>query len=128
MKSRVGGRLTFAILTLGSLLLTQACHQVKPPAHLLRLSLDPPQLEAGVPITLSARPEPPTELTWVSGTVEVMGAPTLPMRFDPSDGAWKFRSMIPAFMSVPSGVYKVKAWGMSKNGIRAEGELSVRVE
>ena len=109
-------------------LLLVGCHQVKPSVSFLRLSLDPPQLQPGVPMTLSVRPEPPTELLWVSGTVEVMGVPTLPLRQDPTDGVWKFRSMLPSFVSIPAGTYKVKAWGVSKQGKRAEGELSIKVE
>lgn len=117
-----------AALALGVLLFVGGCHQAKPAAHKLALSLDPPQLQSGVVLTLSARPEPPLELQWVSGTVEVMGAPTLPMSWDPEVQAWKFKSMVPPFVSIPAGTYTVRAWGQSSNGKRAEGELSVKVD
>lgn len=110
------------------LLAASGCHSVRKNGGSLRLSLDPPELAAGQLITVTAAPEPAAELAWVSGTVKVMGAATLPFRKDPSTGHWQFKTMIPAFVSLPSGSYEAKAWGETRAGARYEGSMTVLVK
>jgi hypothetical protein len=95
--------------------------------HRLIISMDPPQLQAGSMIQVSAVPVPPTEMAWVSGTVKVMGAPVMPFQRQ-ENGTWTFKTMIPIFASITPGQYQANAWGESKDGQRYEGSLVLNVK
>jgi len=93
----------------------------------LIVSMSPPELKAGQMIQVTARPQPAAELAWVSGTVEVMGAPVMPFA-RASDGAWNFKTMIPVFASIRPGKYEARAWGDTADGKRYEGNLIIDVK
>lgn len=109
---------------LGALLFAGlACHSTKPSSSLLELSVSPPQLKAGAVVLVTARPVPPVELLWVSGTVKVMGAPVVGFKQDKATKLWQLRSQVPAFVSIPPGLYAVKAWGKTRAGEDIKGEM-----
>lgn len=104
-------------------LILAACHSAKPAGPRLELSVQPPVLKAGVLVQVTARPVPGVQLAWVSGTVKVMGAPVAAFKEDKKEGVWRFKTMVPAFASVPKGSYKVKAWGRTRTGEEVLGEM-----
>jgi hypothetical protein len=96
----------------------------------LELSVDPPspaQLDPGTLIRVSARPVPWASMLWVSGTVQIFGAPVGAFR-RAADGSWKFRTMVPPMATVPPGSYRIKAWGRTRDGAEIRGELTYKVE
>jgi hypothetical protein len=90
--------------------------------------MTPPELKAGQALEISARPAQPVTLEWVSGTVKVMYAPVMPLKWDAASGAWKFRTMISPLVRIPKGQYKVQAWGEDKTGGKYTGEMNVEVK
>lgn len=116
------------LLALTLLPLLCSCAGAKPEAkRQLILSLDPPRLEPGEIILVSARPEPMATMRWISGTVQVLGAPTMP--FEPGvDGSWIFKTQIPIFSTIEPGSYLAKAWGDDQDGQRYEGSLLIQVK
>lgn len=113
-------------------LLLAACARVAvlPPLRLaFRLSPpSPARLLPGSRVRVSVRVEPPTQMLWVSGTVGILGAPVVAFRRSKDGGSWIFRTMVPPFLSVPSGTYRVKAWGMARDGRKVRGETTYEVE
>jgi hypothetical protein len=117
---------------LGLALLAGCAHapQALGPAPSLVLSAlpaPPAQLDPGVIVTVEARTLPQTQLAWVSGTVRIMGAPTLAFR-QGADGTWSFRTMVPPMTTVPPGLYQIKAWGRTAEGqdVKATMEYEVK--
>jgi hypothetical protein len=120
-------RLALAALAAG--LLLSGCHQAKPggPGVLL-LKVEPTKFKPGAIVTVSAKPPQGSVLAQVSGTVAVMGAPTVPFQFDGVSKAWVFRTLIPDMVTIPPGDYQVKAWGADKAGRRYEGSTTISVQ
>ncbi len=87
----------------------------------------PASLIPGSRIEIAAVPVPAGEMQWVSGTVQLFGAPTLAFKKDPKDGFFKFKTMIPPMVQVPAGSYEVKAWGRTTAGEAIEGRLDYQV-
>jgi hypothetical protein len=118
---------------LAALLFLAACHGAKPVAKASRvLELRPKpasgaSLPQGTHIEIAAVPVPPAEMQWVSGTVQLIGAPTLAFKKDPKDGAFKFKFMVPPMVDVPAGSYQVKAWGRTSAGEDVEGQMAYEV-
>jgi hypothetical protein len=119
-----------ALLALFSL---AACggKQVKAPAHTLEIRpnpASPAKLPSGTRIEVAALPQPAVEMQWVSGTVKLFGAPTLTFKKDLKDGLWKFRTMIPPMVDMPSGTYEIKAWGRTVGGEEIAGRMDYVVQ
>lgn len=87
----------------------------------------PARLDSGTIITVSARPEPWGAMQWVSGTVQIFGAPVTPFRLA-KDGSWTFRTMVPPMLSAPPGSYHIKAWGRTQDGQDVRGIVTYEVE
>lgn len=88
----------------------------------------PAELPSGTIVSVSAQAVPVAELAWVSGTVKLLGAPVLPMRLDPDGHTWRFRTMVPPLVTVPPGIYQIKAWGRTRSGAPVEGKMSYEVK
>jgi hypothetical protein len=96
----------------------------------LVLSVSPPspcRLDPGTLVSVTARPQPPVAMAWVSGTVRILGAPVTDFRLR-ADGSWGFRTMVPPMVSVPPGTYHIRAWGRTKDGEALSGTLTYEVE
>jgi hypothetical protein len=106
-----------------------ACHRVQPEKIIL-LSVNPtPLLATTKRIEVTAKPFDNATLKWVSGTVKVFMAPTLPFTWNPDSKSWQFVYNIPGIVPpLESGKYTVKAWGRDKLGGLYEGELEVEVK
>jgi hypothetical protein len=118
-------------LALAAALLVAGCG-AKPRAdgHRLELRADPPSpasLAPGRIIKITAAPVPGGDMQWVSGTVKVLGARVVAFRKDPEDGLYKFKTMVPPMVDIPSGSYQVKAWGRTLAGEDVEGSLDYEV-
>ena len=85
-------------------------------------------LEPGTIVSIAAVPVPATEMQWVSGTVQLFGAPKLSFKKDPKDGFYKFKTMVPPMVQIPAGTYEVKAWGRTAAGEAVEGRTDYVVE
>jgi hypothetical protein len=108
-------------LCLGAL---TACHRLKP-EHTLILTMEPPQLESGRWLTVTAQVADQSLLSYVSGTVQVMGAWVVPLKYDRARNAWYFSAFIPDMIVIPPGKYGLKAWGQDAGGEYYEGTASV---
>jgi hypothetical protein len=115
----------FLALGLGAFLLG-ACHQVSKENRLI-LTLTPDSLTPGTKVEVMAVPQVPVVLQSVSGTVAVTGAWVVPFAYDASRQAWIFKTIIPSMISIPSGKYEVKAWGLTAQGTRVEGSTIVNM-
>jgi hypothetical protein len=107
-----------------------AGQQIAGNAPCLLLTVDPPspaRLDPGSLVSVTARPEPPAAMQWVSGTVRILGAPVTDFR-PRADGSWGFRTMVPPMLSVPPGTYHIRAWGRTAAGEDLRGELTYEVE
>lgn len=96
----------------------------------LKLEVDPPspgELAGGTVVRVRARPLPPTELAWVSGTVALFGAPTVVFKPEAQGGGWVFATAVPPMVEVPAGSYRIKAWGPTRLGEMYGGELIYEV-
>ncbi len=115
------------------LLLAASCTRVgvrpgpRPVLSLKVVPAPPARLEPGGFVRVTARCVPPVALGWVSGTVGILGAPVVAFRRGPA-GAWSFRTMVPPFLNVPPGTYRVKAWGRTLDGRAVRGEMDYEVE
>jgi hypothetical protein len=89
--------------------------------------VSPARLDPGTLISVTARPEPPVAMAWVSGTVQIFGAPVAPFRRG-ADGAWRFRTAVPPMVDVPPGAYGVKVWGRTLDGQELRGASIYEVE
>ncbi|HTB33685.1 MAG TPA: hypothetical protein VK842_02370 [bacterium] len=99
-----------------------------PPSLVLSaLPAPPAQLDPGTIVTVQARTQPATQLAWVSGTVRIMGAPTLAFR-PGADGTWSFRTMVPPMTTVPPGLYQIKAWGRTADGQDVKANMAYEVK
>jgi hypothetical protein len=107
------------------------CHAVIPPApHTLSLTVDPPppaDLPSGTIVSVRAVAGPDVDMAWVSGTVGIIGAPVAAFRRG-SGGGWLFRTMVPPMVTIPPGVYKVKAWGRTTDGELLRATLNYEVQ
>ena len=79
-------------------------------------------------IEIMAVPVPATEMQWVSGTVKIFRAPSLAFKKDPQDGFYKFKTMVPPMVIIPSGNYEIKAWGRTVAGEEVQGRLEYVVQ
>jgi hypothetical protein len=86
----------------------------------------PASLQPGQRISVTARPLPEAQMQWVSGTVKVLGAREVAFRKD-ADGLFKFRTMVPPMVDIPSGTYEIRAWGRTAAGEAIEGSLKYEV-
>jgi len=78
--SRVRGLLAGLILAMA---LVAGCHQAKPEGPgVLLLKVEPARFAPGAIVTVSVKPPQGAVLAQVSGTVAVMGAPTVPLRVE----------------------------------------------
>ena len=102
-----------------------SCHGLKP-EHPLVLKVDPPLLESGKWITVTAAAADGADLRYVSGTVKVLGAPVLPLRYDRKQRLWRYRIYIPDLVSIKAGKYRVLAWGQTSAGRKYEGSSEVK--
>jgi hypothetical protein len=91
------------------------------------LPAPPASLDPGTIVTVQARTLPQTQLAWVSGTVKIMGAPTLAFR-PGADGTWSFRTMVPPMTMVPPGTYQIKAWGRTADGQDVKATMDYEVK
>ncbi len=108
-------------------LLVAGCHQVQA-EHSLVIRVSPSPLEVGSWVKVTVAAQDRARLSAVSGTVEVGGAPVYPLRFDPKTDTWGLQTMLPVFLNIPAGKYKVKAWGSGPEGTRYQGETTVEVK
>jgi hypothetical protein len=102
-----------------------------PDARRLELSVSPPApaaLPSGTVVSVTARVLPEARMAWVSGTVKILGAPTLPMKLDADGKTWRFKTMVPPMVRVPAGKYEVRAWGRTLEGEAIEGAMSYEVK
>ena len=101
---------------------------VPPPSLMLSaLPAAPAELSPGTIVTVQARTVPATQMAWVSGTVRIMGAPTLGFR-QAADGTWSFRTMVPPMTTVPPGHYQIKAWGRTADGQDVKANMDYEVK
>jgi hypothetical protein len=110
-----------------ALLFLAACHQIRPD-RALQISVSPEILESGHWVTVTAGTLEPVALRYVSGTVAVMGAPVLPLKYDRQLKKWAFKTYIPEFVSLPPGLYSIKAWGQTDDGVYYEGTTTVKAK
>ena len=104
---------------------------IKPASAVLELRCNPSSpssLESGTIVTIAAVPVPATEMQWVSGTVQLFGAPKLAFKRDPKDGLYKFKTMVPPMVQIPVGKYEVKAWGRTAAGEEINGQMEYVVQ
>lgn len=121
----VGG---LTVLVLAGCVRQRIVAQAVPTRLVLSVSpASPARLFPGALIQVTARAEPQTDLRWVSGTVRIMGAPVGAFKRS-LDGSWVFKTMVPPMFSVPSGTYRVKAWGRSMDGREVRGAMTYEVE
>lgn len=121
---------------IGAVLLFAACTPkavVKPGpgATTLEIRVNPPSpaaLASGMLVEIAAVPVPATEMQWVSGTVKIFRAPTLPFKKDAKDGLFKFKTMVPPMVMIPAGTYEVKAWGRTALGQDVEARTEYVVK
>ncbi|HXB98472.1 MAG TPA: hypothetical protein VNZ54_10505, partial [bacterium] len=76
---------------------------------------------------VQARTVPATQLASLSGTVKMMGAPSLAFR-PAADGTWYFRTMVPPMTTVPPGHYQIKAWGRTADGQDVTANMDYEVK
>lgn len=105
--------------------LLAACHRVKP-EHTLILRMDPPVLESGRWVTMTAQALDQSQLRYVSGTVQVFGSPVVPLKYDRLKNLWYYSLYIPDMIVIPPGTYGIRAWGKNLGGETYEGEASVQ--
>jgi hypothetical protein len=113
--------------------LLAGCGGVKPKPVSAHLALDvspkaPAALPSGTVVMVTARAEPPTQLAWVSGTVQILGAKTLALRPNTDGKTWYFKTMVPPLVRVPAGKYELKAWGRTQAGEPVEGLMQYEVK
>ena len=101
----------------------------RPPSVLMvgMVPASPAHLDPGTLISVTARPYPPAAMAWVSGTVQIFGAPVAPFR-RAADGSWSFRTEVPPMVEVPPGRYGVKVWGRTLDGRELRGASIYEVE
>lgn len=125
---------TAAALALGFGFALAACTPkavLRPTETVLELRPDPPSpasLEPGTIVSIAAVPVPATEMQWVSGTVQLFGAPKLAFKKDPRDGFYKFKTMVPPMVQIPAGKYAVRAWGRTAAGEDIQGQTEYVVQ
>jgi hypothetical protein len=61
----------------------------------------------------------------VSGSLDVMGSPKFPLRYDAKKKAWIFAYVIPVTMQVPKGEFLVKLEATGKNGEKFTAEKKI---
>ena len=87
----------------------------------------PSDLAPGTIVTVRAVPEPYVDMAWVSGTVGILGAPVAGFKRGPG-GLWQFRTMVPPMVTVPRGVYHIKAWGRTRAGEELKAAMNYEVQ
>lgn len=127
MRHLAAGFVLLGALSLG------ACAGKTPASGATHLELNalpaaPATLLSGTIVSVSAQAVPGAELAWVSGTVKLLGAPVLPMRLDPDGHTWRFRTMVPPLVTVPPGMYQIKAWGRTRSGAPVQGQMTYEVK
>ena len=118
----------FSLIAVLGLLLS-ACHRVAP-ERMLDVRMEPSTLKPGQIVEIIVKPVQPVELQWVSGTVKLgMGAvPEKSLKYEDACSCWKFKTMIPVFVTIPAGKYEIKAWGETENGDAYSGSTMIEVK
>jgi len=92
-----------------------ACASAPVSSEILELTITPDKgIKAGTFITVTVKTTDNIEK--VTGTLEVMGAPKMPLKYNAKRKAWIFAYVIPAAMQIPKGEYTVKIEAVSKSG------------
>jgi hypothetical protein len=123
-------RSLFTAVLAGAALFLASCHHLAGHGRVFALSVSPAppaNLAPGTLVKVTARPEPPAEMVWVSGTVKIFGAPVLPFKRDPAGGTWSFKTVVPPLASVPAGSYEIKVWGRTASGEEVSSNLNYEV-
>ena len=83
-------------------------------------------IRAGTIVTVSVKAS--VELEKVLGSIDMMGSPQIPLKYDASKNIWYIRQMIPMGIVIPPGDYLTKVEAITKTGdhFYAEKLISIR--
>ncbi|MEI7541660.1 MAG: hypothetical protein WCJ94_00190 [bacterium] len=107
--------------------LLSSCASMQLPKNILEFQITPETgIKAGTIVTVNIKTS--EDVTRVLGSLDMMGSPQIPLKYDESKKVWYLRRMIPIGVMIPSGEYITKVEVITKSGEHYYAEKKIKIQ